>query len=83
MWGLIDCLGTLIILAILTSIWVFHFKRQANRRIWTCIRYQGGGTFDTPRAMTLVEAHNWLAKSLYEIAYVDHDHGFIFYRSIS
>jgi hypothetical protein len=77
--ALIDWVGSLLIMAILIGVWFVHFRAR-DRRVWRCVRYQGGGAINTPRPMTLDEATHWLGRNNDEACHVDTDHGFIFYR---
>jgi hypothetical protein len=78
---LVDWIGSLTALFVLTVIWFFHFRSPPAKRIWNCVRYYGGGSLTSPKPMTLEEVTQWLANDMHvEIAYIDHEHGFIFYR---
>lgn len=74
-----DVFVTLAILATLAALYFYHI-RQPKRRVWRCFRFHGGGVLDTPRPMTLEQATRWLGISGMEVAHVDYEHGFIFYR---
>jgi hypothetical protein len=48
---------------------------------WRAIRFQGGGTLTSPREMTEQEACDWVANIIKgEVAFIDRECGFIFYR---
>lgn len=53
---------------------------SAPKRVWTCIRFFGGGKMDTPYPMTELVATVWLAKMNGEVAYIDRENGYIFYK---
>lgn len=77
----IDFAGSCAILVIIGVIWWTQFRRDRNRRIWRCVRWQGGGSLVSPRPMTQEEVTLWLARHANaEVGHVDTDHGFIFYR---
>lgn len=58
----------------------YHLSRSyRNLRIWKYIRYQGGGSIEGPYPMTEAEAMEF-CRSMGVVAYVDREHGFIFYR---
>lgn len=73
-WGMCAC----VLLSCLIAT-ILNWDRQP-KRIWKCIRHQGGGTLTTPYQMTQVRAMEWISKNHGEIIYVDDINGFIFYR---
>jgi hypothetical protein len=79
-WWVIEILSGLAVLAVLSIMWRYHHPGP-DRRIWRCVRYQGGGVLVSPRRMSLEEVTQWLAESAnVEVAHVDENYGFVFYR---
>jgi hypothetical protein len=57
------------------------FFSTESRHPWRAIRMQGGGMLNSPRDMTEEEACEWVSHIIKgEIAYIDRECGFIFYR---
>jgi hypothetical protein len=57
--------------------WLSH----PPRHYWTAHRFHGGGVITTPDIMSEEEAVHWIATVIKgEVAYIDREHGFIFYR---
>lgn len=81
-WNTLELFGGLLIFGIGAVVWLFGWPgHRQEKRIWRCIRYQGGGSLVSPGEMTLVEVTRWLAQDCNaEVAHVDNEHGFIFYR---
>jgi hypothetical protein len=51
------------------------------RHPWRAIRFHGGGIISSPFDMTESEAIMWVANAIKgEVAFVDREAGFIFYR---
>jgi len=82
MWAWADFVGTIIILCVLWLIWWYHFREgREPRKIWTCVRWHGGGRLITPRPMTVSEAAQWIGQSVNaEVGHVDEPNAHIFYR---
>ena len=61
-----------------------YFKQlfiRPERHYWRVFRFHGGGVLMTPKPMTEQEAVDWTASAIKgEVAYVDRECGFIFYR---
>jgi hypothetical protein len=60
---------------------LFHSWYNIDRHPWRAIRFQGGGTILSPRDMTEQEAVDWVSNSMGEVAFIDRECGFIFYRA--
>lgn len=69
-----------ILVPILFGYFLLEIRRRQQRRIWTCVRYMGGGRLITPREMTDEEAQKWLTDMKVEVMHIDHEYSFIFYR---
>lgn len=79
-WWVFEIIGGILVAGFLVGIYYWYWPR-ADRRIWKCVRYQGGGSVVTPRSMTIEEATRWLGRDNNgEVMHVDRDRGFIFYR---
>lgn len=64
---------------------MFNFLKRwftnPSHRYWTAYRFHGGGIITSSRAMTEDEAVQWVSTVVKgEVAYIDRDYGFIFYR---
>lgn len=80
LWWWIEATSGLTVLAILWMMWRYHHPGP-EKRYWRCVRYQGGGVLTTPKKMTLAQVAEWLGKTAnVEIAHVDENYGFVFYR---
>ena len=55
--------------------------RRKHKCVWRCYRDGGGGSVNTPKAMSETGAVAWVNRNHGEVFYVDFDHRFIFYRS--
>jgi hypothetical protein len=56
------------------------FKREPAHP-WRAIRFHGGGIINSPYDMTESEAMKWISVAVKgEVAYIDREYGFIFYR---
>lgn len=54
---------------------------KTPRHHWHAIRFHGGGRITTPYRMSEPEACSWVSNAIKgEIAYIDRECGFIFYR---
>lgn len=60
---------------------IFFGVEQPPRHPWRAIRFRGGGILTSPYEMTEEEACMWVSVIVKgEIAYIDRELGFIFYR---
>lgn len=59
----------------------WYFAQRAPRHHWKAIRFHGGGIIVTPYKMNEKEALWWVTNAIKgEVAYIDREYGFIFYR---
>lgn len=60
---------------------IFQEVSDQERHYWRAIRFNGGGQLQSPEPMTESEAADWISKYVKgEIAFIDRECGFIFYR---
>lgn len=65
----------LFIVILYIALWIRH----NSRRVWKCMKTQGGGYVET-RRLTRDRAMKFVNATMGTVLYVDERHGFIFYR---
>lgn len=63
----------------LTIFWPAKPDAPITVHYWKAIRFHGGGTLTTPKPMNEEEALVWVAR-FGNVAYIDRECGFIFYK---
>jgi hypothetical protein len=60
---------------------LFHSWYNTDRHYWKAYRFHGGGTITSPKPMDEGEAVDWVSGTIKgEVAFIDRECGFIFYR---